>query len=70
MVADVGLGDGTNRDSMIHLYAFDERGHEQLLDRGASSKLPIESLKLSGEDVTWLHGGSRGRRGSGPFRSQ
>jgi hypothetical protein len=57
VVAYVGLGDGTTTDSMIHLYAFDQAGHQQLLDRGASSKLPMKSLRLSGEDVSWLHDG-------------
>jgi hypothetical protein len=57
VVAYVGLGEGSSTDSMIHLYAFDERGHEQLLDRGPSSKLPMKSVKLTGEDVSWLHDG-------------
>ncbi len=57
VVAYVGLGDGTSRDSTIHLYAFDQAGHQQLLDRGPSSKLPMKSVRLSGEDVSWLHDG-------------
>ena len=58
VVAYVGLGDGTSTDSMIHLYAFDQRGHQQLLDRGPSSKLPMKSVRLAGEDVSWLHDGA------------
>jgi hypothetical protein len=58
VVAYVGLGDGTSTDSMIHLYAFDQRGHQQLLDRGPSSKLPMKSVRVAGEDVSWLHDGA------------
>ena len=57
VVAYVGLGDGSSRDSMIHLYAFDRVGHQQLLDRGPSSKLLMKSVRLNGENVTWLHDG-------------
>ena len=57
VVAYVGLGDGTTTDSTIHLYAFDQAGDQQLLDRGPSSKLLMRSVRLNGEDVSWLHDG-------------
>jgi hypothetical protein len=57
VVAYVGLGEGGTTDSTIHLYAFDSRGHQQLLDRGPSSKLLMRSIRLKGEDVRWTHDG-------------
>jgi hypothetical protein len=57
VVAYVGLGEGGTTASTIHLYAFDSRGHEQLLDRGPSTTLLMRSIKLSGEDVSWVHDG-------------
>src|SRR3954462_8132011 len=59
VVAYIGLGEGGTTASTIHLFAFDSRGHEQLLDRGPSTTLPMSSIKLSGEDVSWTHDGIR-----------
>ena len=57
VVAYAGLGEGGTTDATMHLYAFDSRGFQQLLDRGPSSKLPVKSVKLNGEDVSWTHDG-------------
>jgi hypothetical protein len=57
VVAYVGLGGGATTEPTIYFYAFDTRGFQQLLDRGSSSAMPVRSLKLSGEDISWTHDG-------------
>ncbi len=57
VVAYVGLGEGGTTASTMHLYAFDTRGHQQLLDRAPSTQLSMSSIKLSGEDVSWVNNG-------------
>ncbi len=59
VVSYVGLGDGSSTDSTIYIYAFDKRYHEQLLDSGTSSALSARSIRLSGKDVSWTHGGAK-----------
>lgn len=58
VVSYIGLGDGASTDSTVYIYAFDKGYHEQLLDSGTSSKLSATSIKLSGEQVSWTHGGA------------
>lgn len=57
VVAYIGLGDGSSTDSTVYVYAFDNVGHVQLLDSGPSSQLPAKSIRLTGEDISWSHGG-------------
>ena len=57
VVSYIGLGDGASTDSTVYIYAFDPDHHDQLLDSGTSSKLSATSIKLSGKNVSWTHGG-------------
>jgi len=58
VVSYIGLGDGSTTDATIHIYAFDRDHNEQLLDSGTSSKLRAKSIRLSGQEVSWTHGGA------------
>lgn len=58
VVSYIGLGDGSTTDATVFIYAFDRNYNAQLLDSGTSSKLKAKSIKLSGDLVSWTHGGA------------
>lgn len=60
VVSYIGLGDGSSTADTVYIYAFDDStGYDegQLLDSGSSAQLQAKSIKLTGDDVTWTHGG-------------
>jgi hypothetical protein len=56
-VTYLGLGNGRTTDSTTYVYAFDARGHQQLLDSGPSRTLPPRSVRLTGKQVSWTNAG-------------